>query len=162
MAELFRLIALAYDPYLIVYANAAFIRLSGLPSEKIIGSGFASIADRRNEEGEAKPVVLTDCMMSSESGNHPKLQLVHDGDKKDDKAPVQCYAKVLPIVSKRPLHGFEPSKVSHFAVELLGDTGSGIVSSSSLGSSASGTMLTTIKLPSVVQATGDAAVGVMG
>ena len=112
---------MSYNPFSIVHANAAFFRLSGLPSEKIIGSGFASIIDCHASDDSSRPVRLSDCMASSDCGHHRKLQIIQDSDD-SSRGPVERYFKVLPVVSKRPLNGKEVSYVTHLAVDLLGES----------------------------------------
>jgi PAS domain-containing protein len=112
---------MSYTPFSIVYANAAFFRLSGLPSEKIIGSGFASIIENHAKDDALRPVRLSDCMASSDSGHHRKMQIIQDSDN-SSREPVERYFKVLPVVSKRPLNGKEVSYVTHLAVDLLGES----------------------------------------
>jgi len=151
-----RLLALSCHPFSIVHANAAFLRLSGLPCEKIIGSGFASIVDSSNDEEGSKPVLLSDCLVSSDSGNPRKLQLVREDE---TMKPVERWAKVFPIVERKPSRGSEVSNVTHFAVELVEemDLTNEVIS---MGSSSSDTM-SNIKRSSPVHG-GDLAVGVMG
>jgi hypothetical protein len=120
-----RLVAMSHNPFSIVHANAAFCRLSGLPSDKIIGSGFASIIDSRT-----KPVLLSDCMVSSDSGNHRKLQIINNNSGDSTSEPVERYFKVLPVVSKQPSNGKEVFNVTHLAVDLLGESDGAVLSMS--------------------------------
>ena len=145
-----RLVALACHPFTIVHANAAFLRLSGLPYERIVGSGFSSIVDRSKSDQDSKPILLPHCLESSSSGDHLKLQLVREDEAKE---PVERWAKVLPIVDRRPLHcSGVVAHVTHFAVD--------IVEERDLGNDVTDN-LSNIKVPSPDHAQ-DVAVEVMG
>ncbi len=122
-----------------MYANAAFLRLSGIPADRVLGSGFSSVAVSQTMDGDAKPILLSDCMVSSCSGNHKKLRLVRNQDE-EKQEPVERYAKVVPIVSKRPVHGAEVSNVTHYSIELICDQDNSDELADSLSSLTKGNM----------------------
>lgn len=152
------MVTLSSSPFSIVYANAAFLRLSGLPADRVIGCGFAAVAvSQTTKDDDPKPVLLSDCMLSSGSGNHQKVRFIPNEDKPNQE-PLERYARVVPIVSKRPVHRSEVSNVTHFSVELLSDLNSNDELANSLSSLTNGAM-SNIKRP---RHSGDLAVGVMG
>jgi hypothetical protein len=150
-------VTLACHPFSIVHANAAFLRLSGLPYERIIGSDFASLVDNSADEEDGKTILLSDCVVSSGSGNHHRLQLVREDD---TKKPVERWAKVFPVVERKPVHSSEVSNVTHFAVGLVEEWDL-VNQAMDSTSSSTGTTMSHIKRPSPAHA-GDMAVGVMG
>ena len=150
--------ALSCNPFAIVHANAAFLRLLGMPSDRVVGSGFTSIARSPGTNDEIQPpIFLSDYMLSSCSGNHRKIVLVHHEDELHPE-PIEGYLRVQPIVGTKTLPGSEVLNVSHFSVEFLSNTYDNDRQSGPLGSSNNGE-LSNIKRPNH---SGDMAVGVMG
>lgn len=134
--------ALSSDPFTIIYANASFLRLSGLPSERVVGSSFASVIADPSNENDERPTLLTDILASSGSGNHQKLQLVRSDTSQE---LVERNAKVIPVVEKKSETPDEiVSNVTHVAIDFLNDE------------------TRTIQRPSLVHQSSDLAVGVMG
>jgi hypothetical protein len=111
-----RLVANSSAPFNIVHSNAAFARLTGLPSHEISGSAFSALVF---EDGEgSEQASLSECVISSSHGKNKILQL-RLGDASDkNKKSLKCQIKVSPIVARKTVSR-EVSDVSHFAIEIL-------------------------------------------
>jgi hypothetical protein len=112
-----RLVANSSAPFNIVHSNAAFARLTGLPSDQISGSAFSALVF---EDGKgSRQASLTECIVSSSHGKNKILRLrLGDSDSDKNKKSLECQIKVSPIVARKTLTP-EVSNVSHFAIEIL-------------------------------------------
>lgn len=110
-----RLVASSCSPFTIVHANAAFIRFSGIPADKILGSPFSSLLDAETNNQSSS---LRDCMLSSSTGHHKKLMLRAEPSAKK----VESVFKVSPIVARKT-ETSEVATATHFAVECTDPNG---------------------------------------
>lgn len=105
-----RLVTLSSPPFTVVYANGPMFRLLGSGSRNIVGESFS-----KRLASEDDQIILSDCMVSSSTGNHKLMQFKKDkwGNK------VEYRVKVSPIVARR-FASREVAAVTHFAVEFIG------------------------------------------
>ncbi|KAG7359895.1 hypothetical protein IV203_034993 [Nitzschia inconspicua] len=113
-----RLVTLSTEPYSIIHANAAFMRLSGRDhNDPVLGTSFRNLLDPEANDS-LDDVNLTSCMVSSSSGSFSKLFLRPKASTLQDQIPVECSMRVSPIVERKTLNR-EVTTVSHFAIELF-------------------------------------------
>jgi PAS domain-containing protein len=110
-----RLVANSSAPFNIVHSNAAFARLTGLPSDQISGSPFSTLVFE-DEEG-SRQASLAECIVSSSQGKNKILHLRLGASDKNKKS-LECQIKASPIVDRKTFTR-EVSDVSHFAIEIL-------------------------------------------
>eukprot|EP00525_Craspedostauros_australis_P001921 CAMPEP_0198120322 /NCGR_PEP_ID=MMETSP1442-20131203/28648_1 /TAXON_ID= /ORGANISM="Craspedostauros australis, Strain CCMP3328" /LENGTH=398 /DNA_ID=CAMNT_0043778955 /DNA_START=204 /DNA_END=1400 /DNA_ORIENTATION=+ len=107
-----RLIVTSLEPHTIMYANAPFFRLTGLPNQDVVGSSFSKILQSANG-GKSTP--LSECLCSSGAYHHRTLKIpISDSETSDYKL------KVSPIVKELGA-STEVANVSCFAIEILDD-----------------------------------------
>jgi hypothetical protein len=107
-----RLVANFSAPFNIVHSNAAFARLTGLPSHEISGSPFSSLLFEDGED--SLQASLSECLVSS---SHGKNKILHLRLGASDKS-LKCQIKVSPIVARKTA-AREVRNVSHFAIEIV-------------------------------------------
>ena len=97
-------------PFTVVHANGPLFRFLGSGTKPLVGEAFANALASNNT------ISLSDCMVSSSTGNH---KVIHFKPDKTGKL-IESRIKVSPVVSQRSANR-EVATVTHFAIELLGE-----------------------------------------
>eukprot|EP00980_Cylindrotheca_fusiformis_P002228 scaffold517_cov119-Cylindrotheca_fusiformis.AAC.11 len=115
-----RLVTLSSAPFTIVHANGAFLRFSGVDPGSVLGAPFGSLLHSKRGGAE-----LPECMVASSTGDHQELTFKRNASLEKH---VATSIKVSPIVPQKSANT-EVATVTHFAIELPGDSSSTMVSS---------------------------------
>lgn len=119
-----RVVTNSFAPYSIVYANAAFHRLSGKKGhDNVIGKSFFSLLDPAANPSQENMSLAT-FVISSDRGDDPKLYLlpgISGGNASKEKIePVKCTIRAYPVLDQK-VSFQDPAKVGHFVIEFVLD-----------------------------------------
>ncbi|CAJ1931768.1 unnamed protein product [Cylindrotheca closterium] len=108
-----RLVTLSSAPFTVIHANGSLTHFLGFGADSVVGKTFSGTL------ASGSTVNLSECMVSSSTGNH---KMINFKEEKTGKL-IESRVKVSPIVAQRSSNR-EVATVTHFAIELIGDGGS--------------------------------------
>lgn len=101
----YRLIIEEKEPHLIVHSNAAFSRLSDIPSDQLTGSSFATLINEKDQIGKIDLVPPGDELSSNDEKNQDS--------RNHEKKGLTCTFEVYQVKSK--------NQITHYVLDFKKD-----------------------------------------